>query len=845
MKRILALLCAVSVATPAIAYDLDRDLRRRVKALVVAVEETPTTADTAVERMAVLLEWANAASLEGAFVPKNLTLAGVYVPHPRPGTEISPRYVAEIDTWVRHLASLDDDPDAFGTHPRVEPAVVEATSWQTMSVEWTVGSLGVAEGGGILASRHIMGGYAPIQRDDPGADNYVTVTSSNPAIRFANDQASVTGPYGGFRAAQQFPVFRLVGGSLREGDTLTITYGDRSGGSRGFGIGSFTNTAIALPLLVDPGDGSFYELPLATYEVIGTKAAGVHGFAPSIVATGESFHISLRTEDGHYNRATGTIPAYEMFRNGEKVGDIPAGEAIREIPIRLDEEGVYRFSFRSADGTIAGDANPVWVQSAPAHRLYWGETHGHCGFAEGQGTPRGYFDFALQDARLDFVTLSEHDIWLTDGKWRTLNEVAREYHEEGRLAVFPGYEWSAPRERGGHHNVFFRGPGFERVPVQEAWDLTKLYRGLRAKHDTDDVLIIPHAHQAGDWRLSDLDMETLIEVMSSHGTFEWFGQRYLDNGYRVGFVGASDDHIGHPGYAPGHPANGRRRSNIFQFGGLAAAWAAEHSTDDIFDALKARHAYGTTGAQRIILDATLNDGRMGRELPMAQRRTIEGRAIGTGPIRKIDLIKNGEVLSSWDLEREADEQTEQEVVVGFHSESWVAFRDNPRGHITWRGTITVENGTLLEARHLGTPSTSADRLTRAGNTVTFDVATRGARRSVALEIADTSPGTRLHFELDETREMGTAPAQRRTPDTFAARSFSLALPHGDDVQEEELRTGIYRDRVVIERAGLPDDVAFSFTDSGNPDDAYYLRVEQLDGHLAWSSPWWVGGETPR
>ena len=45
--------------------------------------------------------------------------------------------------------------------------------------------------------------------------------------------------------------------------------------------------------------------------------------------------------------------------------------------------------------------------------------------------------------------------------------------------------------------------------------------------------------------------------------------------------------------------------------------------------------------------------------------------------------------------------------------------------------------------------------------------------------------------------------------------------------------------------GLRDDVSFRFLDRGEGANWYYLRVEQIDGHLAWSSPWWVGGERPR
>ena len=101
-------------------------------------------------------------------------------------------------------------------------------------------------------------------------------------------------------------------------------------------------------------------------------------------------------------------------------------------------------------------------------------------------------------------------------------------------------------------------------------------RVLGQSHSPEDVLIIPHAHQAGDWRLGDLPMERLIEIMSGHGTFEWFGNKYLENGWRVGFIGASDDHLGHPGYSAGmQRRGGGRRSNIFQFGGLAGVWAPE------------------------------------------------------------------------------------------------------------------------------------------------------------------------------------------------------------------------------------------------------------------------------
>ena len=849
MKLLTPLVALLVFAPPALGYDLPGDLRQRVDRLVAAVQAEPTTLATADERVAVLWEWANAISLQGAVVPKNLPYVGLYVPYPIPGTEPNPNHLEAIDTYVRHLSFLEEDPRALGAVSVGVGGAVPARSWQTVRVEWRVGSLGVAEGGGVLASQHYGGGYGQLQVDDPAGDNYVSATTSNSSVRLELDQAPVWGPYGGFRSAQGYPVFRVRGASLSPGDTVTVVYGDRAGGGRGLEIGVFSNDAIALPLHVDPGDGTFYELPLPTYAVVGTDAYGVHGFAPSIVAAGEEVSISVRTEDRFYNRATGEIPSYGVFRGEQKFAQTPAGRALYELPLRFTQPGVVRITFRSDDGEIRGVANPIWVRESPTEHVYWGETHGHCGFAEGQGTPEGYFRFARDDARLDFVTLTEHDLWLTDANWKYLNDAAKQFHRENELLVFPGYEWTVARQRGGHHNVFFRGPGFDRVPVQEAPDLSMLYRGLRQKHDPKDVLIIPHAHQNGDFRLSDLDMETLIEIMSGHGTFEWFGQRYLQSGFRVGFVGASDDHRGHPGYSPGHPTTAGVRSNIFQFGGLAAAWAPSKTTDDVFDALKARRAYATTGAQRIILDARLNGGAMGSALPLSETRRVEGRAIGTGPIRSIQLIKNGEVDGSFDTSGAASgEASANEVTVRFYSESYVTIRDNPRGQRTWTGNLSVENGRLTGARFLGTPHLDADRLEVEEATVGFHFATRGSRRAIALTIEGTSASTRVAFDLEAAREMGTAPTQVRTPQEFAEARFALVVPElGQPQSEEVLEEGRYRDRVSVERAvGLRDDVEFSFTDrGGDPGDWYYVRVEQLDGHLAWSSPWWVGGEPPR
>jgi hypothetical protein len=56
------------------------------------------------------------------------------------------------------------------------------------------------------------------------------------------------------------------------------------------------------------------------------------------------------------------------------------------------------------------------------------------------------------------------------------------------------------------------------------------------------------------------------------------------------------------------------------------------------------------------------------------------------------------------------------------------------------------------------------------------------------------------------------------------------------------------DAIAIQIFSLTDslDQEFEYQDLGRAADGdyYYVRVTQIDGERAWSSPWWVGGEPP-
>lgn len=838
---------------------LGPELRAKVEQLKKDVARERTTLDTVRPRLWTVWEWANAFALQGGTLPVELPMTAglVFGREFQPGRQGIPLDpIIFTDRYVRELSIREENPNAIGALTSSAIGPMMAGTYQTIAQTYTVGDMPMAEGGGILLAKHFMSNQGNpasrttvYQTDDPAADSYVTVKSSNPDARFETDAFTMAGMHGGFRSASQSLVFRLKGTALKKGDTITITCGDRSGGSKGFRVQTYSNDRFPLPIYVDlEATDDFFTLPIFPHRIVGGPTAGVHGFAPSVVGVGEKFDVSIRSEDQYYNRASESIPGYVVSVNGNEYKTIPSGaDAITVLKdVAFDAPGVYRFDIRSADGKIAGIANPVWVQEGPTRRVFWGETHAHCGWAEGQGTADGFFEFGRDDAKLDFLTLSEHDLWLDDFEWSELAKKVKQYHNEGSFITILGYEWTQDTNLGGHHNVFFRTPeDRKRVNIHRAKYLTELWQGLRAENDLNDVVVIPHAHEAGEWRISDPGLEKLVEIMSMHGTFEWYGQKFLEQGHRVGFVAASDDHLSHPGYS------GTLPRGLFQRGGLAALITPEKTNDAIFDAMRNLSAYATTG-ERIILDVSVNGAAMGQRIAPAENRVIKGRAIGTEQIDTITLVKNGEDLRSEDF-LTATSGKATRYVVGFWSPSDPQRRAIPRPSKTWSGTVHVRGAKLARAAFPTRDNVYSDSIAIAKddpNAVEFTVTTRGQEQSIVLELDGAGTDTAVDVDVKPGVEWtpGTAVYIPLMDTLGFSASFPLAkLENGRAHHDVHVRHFVDRVSVRAIKDNVPMDHEFEFSDSGAVDDAdnYYVRITQLGGGTAWSSPVWVGGFSTR
>jgi hypothetical protein len=328
-----------------------------------------------------------------------------------------------------------------------------------------------------------------------------------------------------------------------------------------------------------------------------------------------------------------------------------------------------------------------------------------------------------------------------------------------------------------------------------------------------------------------------------HGTFEWFGNLYLQNGFEVGFVAASDDHRAKGGYAQGRP-----RPPLAQRGGLAAVMAPAKTVDGIFDSLRSLSAYATSG-QRIILDAELNGSPMGTRQEANDVRHITCRAMGTSPIEAIDVIKNGEVVFRQDYSKAPLERNSW-VLVGFESSSEVfaEVRDNPRPYRVWQGTLRVDGARIVRVETTGLDNVYLDRVEHDPSDpglIRFHVETRGRWDRLLIELDEASRATSLAFTLEPTTEYGFAPPIVRRPAELPGDAFRVRLGEmATERWERRFTVGDHTDRITLQiasPAGMMDrDFEFTDVEDPRPGDYYYVRVTQLDGGRAWSSPFWVG-----
>jgi hypothetical protein len=674
---------------------------------------------------------------------------------------------------------------------------VVAGSTGDWTIRYTAGRYGVDDGGALKLSWRFASDWA--EPTEPA------VSTDADAKLVARYEAR-----GNVRPWMKTVLVRVTDGFLRPGQSIEIAF-------RGSRAQTFAERDFRFRLFVDCFGADVYEEveERLGFPVVAGPPATLALTVPSQAVAGEAFWAHARLEDQWANPAEGG-PIQLLGPAGQTLGTIVLhGGSGRIEGVRLATPGVHTLSAVDDATGLQAESNPVLLEAAlPELRPWWGDLHGQSGETIGTGTVEEYFAYARDVAGIDFCAHQGNDFQVTPAIWQEIQRQTRAHHAPGRFVTFLGVEWSGITAAGGDHNVLYPGDEGElhrsshwQVDEREdlstdAYPVAELYRAFAGQ----DVMLVPHVGgRRADLQWHEPALERLVEIHSCWGTFEWMIEQALSRGYRLGFSAGSDDHKARPGAA------GPGAGSFAVRGGLTCAWAEGLTRESLWEALKARRTSCSTG-QRILARLTADGHWMGEEYSASGPPRFEAFVAGTDGVEEVQLRRGLEIVHTL---RPGPYRPGNRIRVAW---SGARILDRNRQQ-TWDGRLFVEGGRILDAQPYAFDHPDEGILQWDAGHVAWRSRTAGDEDGIELTLDDAHRGV-LKLQT-------------------AIAGFELPLLGLE--RERVYDCGGIARRVVVSRlseAAAPRTVRLEWTDEAPPkrESAYYLRVKQVDGALAWTSP---------
>jgi hypothetical protein len=538
----------------------------------------------------------------------------------------------------------------------LSPLVVEVNSHETFTHVFTVGGDGVVAGEALrLFDPQFHGTRWPwswmtVDREgcrdgDVAADRYalVTVTTSATDVDLEINRGETDSLF----HAHSYTQVEVTDGELVEGDTVTFVTGDTSQVSAcalRVGPRSFTQVAWPLELWPDADADADEQLgdEVPTSGGLDIVAASEWHrsalVAPSQAVAGETFRLVIALLDRDGNPAVGQDLGLQVQdEHGNVLASLDSLDADQPALwhpwITLAETGVTQLALLDGDGLALAASDPLRVhEQPPSEGIWWGDIHLHHG--HGRVTDNGEqldenHDYARDVAGLH-VAAETVKAWPMETSfaslWQELTLACEGYESVGTYVPLMGFEWMGNATQG-HHNVYYDrcdgtlGP--DSIPDLGAEDQGLFAWMTQTEQDVGvRAIAVPHAtsYTGANWVDRCDDLRPLAEIFSqgwgdsstdpiagTGGVYSGLGQ-----GNRLGFIGASDSHMGWAG----NREEGRGAPGM---AALTAFVAPELTRAAVFEALERRSTYATSG-HRPLLSFSAQGGTvpMGGSLQAAQ-----------------------------------------------------------------------------------------------------------------------------------------------------------------------------------------------------------------------------------
>ena len=558
------------------------------------------------------------------------------------------------DVAVTPLGGTDG---VYGTVTMAPTEPQVAGSTVPVRFEVALGTRGLVDGGSI----HLRWEDWRAGREFRFGKVRVTCDRQNAAFAVATPPKKKTWP------PTQRPVARIItlekGGPLEEDSKIII--------ETALAYTRHSNVACPLQVLLAAGPGHAI-WPLGKPFVVSAKGgpvAELRCIAEARPVAGESGRLTVAATDAYGN------PSVD-FRGTVTLACNTDSGISKQYTFTEDDGGSHVFQghfphgavsrVQVASGKLGATSNPILPREASEPGIYFGDLHSHCEISgDGVGDPDQAYDYARRFWGLDLAALSDHSP--RGERWKRAVDAANRHHVDGRFVTFVAFEWSDSRR--GHRNAYYRDDTGLQQPglhdnMQSWWDFfdQRDVRVLTVPHhpNTQSAAKRPDGHSVWgpmDWSVVNHTYQRIVELNQDRGSFEVPGgpvpelrvvredvgssvHTALAAGHRLGFIGSTDTHSGRPG-------TGVARCAIV---------SPDFSRTGLWDSLHARSCYATSGEHILILFA-LNDRPMGSEIRLDDANTprqIAWRAVGTGPIERVDLLRNNQIVKSWEAKGKDD-----------------------------------------------------------------------------------------------------------------------------------------------------------------------------------------------
>ncbi len=524
---------------------------------------------------------------------------------------------------------------------------------------------------------------------DPTAPGYVKAKRSDGGFV---DVSIKRVPAVYFRHGSTFHAIQITIGEtpLENEGKIEIIYGYKGGGSVGVKTPPLAKSYF-FPVFISmrhvqgsklfleeksvPFDDLFAFNQNVSYDLVKEKAS----FCPEVfVKEGEASKIKLiaTAKDKAIKFSVSILDSFGNICKGidtkaivnEKY-NISVSKGYGKAEVSIVASGIERFRCECGELGLYGISNPV----SNAYKVAFGEIHSHSSISDGLGTDKDNYTSAI-NAGLDFGALSDHDTLLEkdDSLWQKTVENAERYNDENDFVTLLGYEALTyiEGETAGHMNLYYPGSTGKMIPRPNLCEIPNLCK-------THGAIAIPHHTMYGGQFFGQMglrldlmepsefssDIMPVVEIYSTHGCSETVGcdksvlgvnpessvMTALEKGFKWGFIGGSDNHeslLGSNFRVDKMPRTINNEHMQFRHG-LTAVYIKKLNRKNLFNAIKNRSVYATTG-ERILLYFEINGIPMGQEISVnsaKEPRNIKIVASGTGVIDTMDIIKNGKTLT--------------------------------------------------------------------------------------------------------------------------------------------------------------------------------------------------------